>query len=199
MASLTKFTLSPSNELVYKSTGKLAPSDYTFRKNTVYKTGEDGVKRRIGTLSRKLTKKQAKKIAEAEKSRNRRKARAQAQAKGRPKKPTQGRPRKPSAASAAYGEDWDSSQTTEFPEREEVIISELAKRVKDAAVSVAPPSLQAKIRALSDRAIYKAYEEDQYIFELYFRYHSAYDPPHKSDVSVWIYQFINRIEQYMDV
>ena len=190
MASLTKFTLSPSNELVYKSTGKLAPSGYTFRKNTVY--GPNG--RRIGTLSRNLTKSQAKKIANAERSRNRRKAKAKAQ--GKPQKPSKGKPRKPSAA---YGEDWDSSQTTEFPEREETIISELAQRVKAAALSVAPPSLQQKIRNLSDRAIYKAYEEDQYIFELYFRYHSAYDPPHRSDVSVWLYQFVKRVEQYMDV
>ena len=199
MASLTKFTLSPSNELVYKSTGKLAPAGYTFRKNTVY--GPNG--RRIGTLSRNLTKTQAKKIANAERSRKRRKAKAQAQ--GKPQKPTQGKPRKPSVTSGAYGENWDEAQTTQFPEREETIISELAQRVKAAALSVAPPSLQQKIRNLSDRAIYKAYEEDQYIFELYFRYHSAYDhhsaydPPHKSDVSVWIYQFIKRVEQYMDV
>ena len=190
--ALTKFTLSPSNELVYKSTGKLAPSDYTFRKNTVY--GPNG--RRVGTLSRKLTKKEARKIANAERNRNKRKAAAQRKMQGQ--KPKQNKPKRPSKT-GAYGETWDETMTTQFPEREEAIISELAKRVKDAAASVAPPSLQAKIRALSDRAIYKAYEEDQYIFELYFRYHSAYDPPHKSDVSVWIYQFINRVEQYMDV
>ena len=76
MASLTKFTIGPSGELVYKSTGKLAPSNYTFRKNTVYKVGADGVKRRVGSLSRKLTKTQAAKIAKAAKSRNARSRKA---------------------------------------------------------------------------------------------------------------------------
>jgi len=200
MASLTKFTLSPSGDLVYKSTGKLAPSNYVFRKNTVYKVGADGVRRRVGSLSRKLTKTQAKKIAKAEKSRNRR-ARQGA-------KPSQGKPRapsvsKPSAAAAgesmAYGEDWDEITDTEFPEESQATKEEFANRVRAAAASVAPPSLQAKIRALSTEAIYQAYTEDAFIFELYFRYHSAYDAPHRSDVSVWLYQFVNRVEQYMGV
>ena len=196
MATLTKFTIGPSGELVYKKTGKLAPSNYTFRKNTVYKIGADGVKRRVGSLSRKLTKTEAKKIAKAAKSRSRRSAAKPSQ--GRPKRPTVSKP-SAAAESMAYGEDWDEITETEFPEDSQVKKEEFANRVRAAAKSVAPPSLQAKIEALTTEAIYQAYTEDAFIFELYFRYHNERDAPHRSDVSVWLYQFVNRIQQYMGV
>lgn len=191
MARLTKFTIGPSGELVYKSTGKLAPEGYTFRKNTVY--GKNG--RRVGTLSRNLTKTQAERIARAEQSRQRRTGRAA------PKLPSPDKPRKPSqkakAASQKYGENWDEFEDTEFPQPEEAVIEEFAQRVRDCALSVAPPALQKKIQALTSAAIWKAYQEDQYIFEIYFQYHQPEDQPHKSDVSVWLYQMVKRIEQYM--
>lgn len=201
MASLTKFTISPSGDLVYKSTGRLAPSSYTFKKNTVY--GPDG--RRIGSLSRNLTKTQASKIAKAERNR--------AKKGQKPKKkvstpPKQGKPRQPSqgkkfagpAAFAEYGEgDWDEFGGTEFPEDSFAVKNEFASRVRAAASSVAPPALQAKIKALSTEALWKGYQEDAYIFELFFQYHSPVDAPHTSDVSVWLYQFVKRIETYMGV
>ena len=198
MAKLTKFTLSPSGDLVYKSTGKLAPEGYTFRKNTVYKNG-----RRVGTLSRNLTRAQAEKIAKAERNRNARRAKAARKA-GEMAKPSQGKPRKPSkktktAASQEFGEDWDQFTDSEFPEEEEAVIEEFAQRVRDCALSVAPAALKAKIQALTSAAIWKAYQEDQYIFEIYFQYHQPSDEPHKSDVSVWLYEMVKRIEQYMDV
>lgn len=199
MASLTKFTIGPSGELVYKSTGKLAPSNYTFRKNTVYKIGADGVKRRVGTLSRKLTKTQAAKIAKAAKSRNARARRASKPSQGKPRAPSVSKPSAAAAESMTYGEDWDEITDTEFPEESQATKEEFANRVRAAAASVAPPSLQAKIRALTTEAIYQAYTEDAFIFELYFRYHSASEAPHRSDVSVWLYQFVNRVEQYMGV
>lgn len=194
MARLTKFTIGPSGELVYKSTGKLAPEGYTFRKNTVY--GKNG--RRVGTLSRNLTKTQAERIARAEQSRQRRTGRAA------PKLPSPDKPRKPSqkakaAASQKYGENWDEFEDTEFPQPEEAVIEEFAQRVRDCALSVAPAALQKKIQALTSAAIWKAYQEDQYIFEIYFQYHQPEGQPHKSDVSVWLYQMVKRIEQYMDV
>ena len=201
MASLTKFTIGPSGELVYKKTGRLAPSDYTFRKNTVYKTGADGVKRRVGSLSRKLTKGEAEKIAKAEA--NRKRKQTAANKKSQQRKPSQQKPRKPSpktaAATMTYGEDWEDFDDTEFPEQSQAVKEEFAQRVRDAAASVAPPALQAKIRALTTEALWQGYQEDAYIFELYFRYHSAYDAPHPSDVSVWLYQFVYRIQQYMGV
>lgn len=201
MASLTKFTISPSGDLVYKSSGRLAPSSYTFKKNTVY--GPDG--RRIGSLSRNLTKTQASKIAKAERNR--------AKKGQKPKKkvstpPKQGKPRQPSqgkkfagpAAFAEYGEgDWDEFGGTEFPEDSFAVKNEFASRVRAAASSVAPPALQAKIKALSTEALWKGYQEDAYIFELFFQYHSPVDAPHTSDVSVWLYQFVKRIETYMGV
>lgn len=191
MAKLTKFTLSPDGELVYRSTGKKAPAGYTFRKNTVYKNG-----RRIGSLSRSITKTEAKRIAHAEQSRQRRTGRPA------PEQPSQGKPRKPSkktkaTASQEFGEDWDQFTDSEFPGPEEAVIEEFAQRVRDCALSVAPAALQKKIQALTSAAIWKAYQEDQYIFEIYFQYHQPSDEPHKSDVSVWLYQMVKRIEQYM--
>ena len=202
MAKLTKFTISPSGDLVYKTTGKLAPSNYIFRKNTVYKVGEDGVRRRVGSLSRKLTKTEAERIAKAEKNRNRRKA-AKAKQPKQPSKPSKGKPKAPSktqrAGTMAYGEDWDAFEDSDFPDYGVDVKEEFAQRVRDAAMSVAPPWLQARIQALSTAALWQAYLEDQYIFETYFKYHSPMDPPHKSNISLWVYQFVLRIEQYMGV
>ena len=202
MAKLTKFTISPSGDLVYKTTGKLAPSNYIFRKNTVYKVGEDGVRRRVGSLSRKLTKTEAERIAKAEKSRNRRKARSASQPK-QPSRPSKGKPKAPSksqrAGTMAYGEDMDSFEDSDFPDYGMDVKEEFAQRVRDAAMSVAPPWLQARIQALSTAALWQAYLEDQYIFETYFKYHRPMDPPHKSNISLWVYQFVLRIEQYMGV
>ena len=194
---LVKFTISPSGQLVYKSTGKLAPADYTFRKNTVY--GPNG--RRIGSLSRKLTKAEATKIAKAEKSRTARQRRATAKAKGgRQDRPKQGKPKAPSkTGTQRYGDDWERFGQTDFPEPDVWVKEEFAQRVRDAASSVAPAWLQSRIQAFSTEALWQAYSEDAYIFEVYFKYHVAGNPPRKSDVSVWLYQFVTRIEQYMGV
>ena len=197
MAKLTKFTLSPSGDLVYKSNGKLAPEGYTFRKNTVY--GRNG--RRVGSLSRNLTRTQAEKIAKAERNRNARRSKAAKKA-GEMAKPSQKRPRSPSgpnrgstkAAGVAEAEEFDS---TEFPDAEQLVIEEFARRVKAAALSVAPEALKQKILALSNEAIYEGYKQDAYILEVFFFYHSESDEPHRSDVSVWLYQFVKRIETYM--
>ena len=197
MAKLTKFTISPSGDLVYKSNGKLAPEGYTFRKNTVY--GKNG--RRVGSLSRNLTRAQAEKIAKAERNRNARRSKAAKKA-GEMAKPSQKRPRPPSgpnrgstkAAGIGKAEEFDG---TEFPDAEKLVIEEFARRVKAAALSVAPEALKQKILALSDEAIYEGYKQDAYIFEVFFFYHGESDEPHRSDVSVWLYQFVKRIETYM--
>ena len=194
MAKLTKFTISPSGDLVYKSSGKLAPEGYTFRKNTVY--GKNG--RRVGSLSRNLTKTEAAKIAKAEANRNKRKAAGMA-------KPSQKRPRSPSGAKPREGakvtgiDEAEEFEGTEFPGADKLVIAEFARRVKAAALSVAPEALKQKILALSDEAIYEGYKRDAYIFEVFFFYHGESDEPHKSDVSVWLYQFVKRIETYMGV
>ena len=200
MAKLTKFTISPSGDLVYKSSGKLAPEGYTFRKNTVY--GKNG--RRVGTLSRNLTKTEASKIAKAEANRNKRKAAAKRKAAGMAK-PSQKRPRSPSgakpreAAKVAGIDEAEEFEGTEFPGADKLVIAEFARRVKAAALSVAPEALKQKILALSDEAIYEGYKQDAYIFEVFFFYHGESDEPHRSDVSVWLYQFVKRIETYMGV
>lgn len=199
MPKLTKFTISPSGDLVYKSSGKLAPEGYTFRKNTVY--GKNG--RRVGSLSKNLTRTQAEKIAKAERNRNARKA-ARKKA-GEMSKPSQKRPRSPSGtkpregAKAAGIDEAEEFDGTEFPGAEKLVIEEFARRVKAAALSVAPEALKQKILALSDEAIYEGYKQDAYIFEVFFFYHGGSEEPHRSDVSVWLYQFVKRIETYMGV
>lgn len=200
MAKLTKFTISPSGDLVYKSNGKLAPEGYTFRKNMVY--GKNG--RRVGSLSRNLTKTEAAKIAKAEANRNKRKAAAKRKAAGMTK-PSQKRPRSPSGAKPREGakaagiDEAEEFEGTEFPGADKLVIAEFARRVKAAALSVAPEALKQKILALSDEAIYEGYKQDAYIFEVFFFYHGESDEPHRSDVSVWLYQFVKRIETYMGV
>lgn len=199
MAKLTKFTISPSGDLVYKSSGKLAPEGYTFRKNTVY--GKNG--RRVGSLSRNLTKTEAAKIAKAETNRNKRKATAKRKAAGMAK-PSQKRPRSPSgpnrgSTKATSIDEAEEFEGTEFPGADKLVIAEFARRVKAAALSVAPEALKQKILALSDEAIYEGYKQDAYIFEVFFFYHGESDEPHRSDVSVWLYQFVKRIETYMGV
>lgn len=199
MPKLTKFTISPSGDLVYKSNGKLAPEGYTFRKNTVY--GKNG--RRVGSLSRNLTRTQAEKIAKAERNRNVRKAKAAKKA-GQMSKPSQKRPRTPSGTNrkstkAASIDEAEEFEGTEFPGADKLVITEFARRVKAAALSVAPEALKQKILALSDEAIYEGYKQDAYIFEVFFFYHGESEEPHRSDVSVWLYQFVKRIETYMSV
>ena len=199
MVKLTKFTISPSGDLVYKSTGKLAPEGYTFRKNTVY--GKNG--RRVGSLSRNLTRTQAEKIAKAERSRSTRRAKKAARKAGEMSKPSQKRPRSPSGAKSREGaktasiDEAEEFDGTEFPGADKLVIAEFARRVKAAALSVAPEALKQKILALSDEAIYEGYKQDAYIFEVFFFYHGESDEPHRSDVSVWLYQFVKRIETYM--
>lgn len=61
MAKFVKFGLTSSGELVYRSTGKLAPSDYTVRGSTVY--GRNG--RKIGQIG-KGTKTEQTKIRRAQ-------------------------------------------------------------------------------------------------------------------------------------
>lgn len=54
MAKFTKFGLSNTGELVYRSSGRLAPSSYTVRGSTVY--GKDG--RKIGQIGKGTKKEQ---------------------------------------------------------------------------------------------------------------------------------------------
>lgn len=122
MASLTKFTISPSGQLVYKKTGRLAPEGYTFRKNTVY--GPNG--RRIGSLSRKLTKAEAAMIMKAERNRFRRKAGGKKRAAS-PKPPE---PRKPSKKTEDLARVREAEETLEdfegedFEDTDQAIIEE---------------------------------------------------------------------------
>lgn len=122
MAKLTKFTISPSGQLVYKTTGRLAPEGYTFRKNTVY--GANG--RRIGSLSRKLTKTEAAKIAKAERRRFQQKAGRQKRAKA-PRPPAPPKPSKKAEDLARIREaeeTLDDFEGEDFEDTDQAIIEE---------------------------------------------------------------------------
>ena len=56
-------------------------------------------------------------------------------------------PRTAAAATAAYGEEgWDELEGEDFPEPTEAVKEEFAQRVRNAALTVAPQSLQDKIQ-----------------------------------------------------
>lgn len=91
MAKFTSFTMTPQGELAYSNTGRLAPSSYTVRGNTVY--GADN--RKIGNVKKfdNLKKAQRQKVESASRSRQHRRAQqiknAGQQKPRRPRKPTQ--------------------------------------------------------------------------------------------------------------
>ena len=87
----TSFTITPQGELAYSNTGRLAPSSYSVRGNTVY--GADN--RKIGNVKKfdNLKKAQRQKVESASRSRQHRRAQqiknAGQQKPKRPRKPTQ--------------------------------------------------------------------------------------------------------------
>ena len=91
MAKFTSFTMTPQGELAYSNTGRLAPSSYTVRGNTVY--GADN--RKIGNVRKleNLKKTQRQKVESASRSRQHRRAQqiknAGQQKPKRPRKPQQ--------------------------------------------------------------------------------------------------------------
>ena len=98
MAKFTSFTMTPQGELAYSNTGRLAPSSYTVRGNTVY--GADN--RKIGNVRKleNLKKAQRDKVVNASRSRQHARARAIKNAG----KPRQSRPKRPSGKAAAGGQ-----------------------------------------------------------------------------------------------
>lgn len=129
MAKFTSFTFTPQGQLAYSNTGKLAPSSYTVRGNTVY--GADS--RKIGNVKKleNLKKAQREKVMNA--SRRRQHAKAQAIKTG---KPPQGRPKKPSKKAAAAGSQ-ERRRDPDVPPSEEYfheymnMIHEYARALRD--------------------------------------------------------------------
>lgn len=128
MAKFTSFTYTPQGQLAYSNTGKLAPSSYTVRGNTVYGTDN----RKIGNVKKleNLKKAQREKVVNA----SRRRQHAKAQAIKNQGKPSQGKPRKPSkkaTAAGSQGRDPDVPPSAEYYHEYMSMIHEYARALHD--------------------------------------------------------------------
>lgn len=126
MAKFTSFTMTPQGELAYSNTGRLAPSSYTVRGNTVY--GADN--RKIGNVKKfdNLKKAQRQKVESASRSRQHRRAQ-QIKNAGQP---SQGKPRKPSKKAApAQDRDPNVPPSEEYYREYANTIHEYARALRD--------------------------------------------------------------------
>ena len=123
----TSFTMTPQGELAYSNTGRLAPSSYTVRGNTVY--GADN--RKIGNVRKleNLKKAQRQKVESASRSRQHRRAQqiknAGQQKPRKPKKPSQ------KAAPPQEGREPKVPVSEEYLEEYQNLLAEYARYLKD--------------------------------------------------------------------
>ena len=160
MANFTQFGWNQYGELVYRNTGRAAPSNYYVKGNTVYKDG-----RKQGQIG-KGTKKQQQTITRA------------ATAGGKKAAPIQGRYsfdniRK---ARAKAVQTVGKVQLVRPPPTNNQI-KNFGKSVKNMALlSVKEdPTLQAKINAMDNDKLMQLYQENEIIFDVYFDYGGVKD------------------------
>lgn len=162
MASFTQFGWNQYGELVYRNTGRAAPSNYYVKGNTVYKDG-----RKQGQIG-KGTKKQQQTITRA------------ATAGGRKQTQTPGRFTFENIRKARK----QAVQTVGKvqlvrPPPDANQIKNFGKSVKNMALlSVKEdPTLQAKINAMDNDKLMHLYDENEMIFDVYFDYGGVKDTP----------------------
>lgn len=160
MAKFTQFGWNQYGELVYRNTGRAAPSDYYVKGNTVYKDG-----RKQGQIG-KGTKKQQQTIART------------ATAGGRKAAPIQGRYsfdniRK---ARAKAVQTVGKVQLVRPPPTKDEI-KNFGKSVKNMALLTVEqdPILQQKISKMDDAKLMQLYQDNELIFDVYFDYGGVKD------------------------
>lgn len=161
MATFTKFGYNEYGELVYRKTGKLAPSGYSVKGKTVYKDG-----RKVGQIG-KGTAAERKKISKATNA------------------PTR---RRPAQIGGRFS--FNSIKTARNkavktigklqllkPVRTQTEIKNFGKSVKNMALlSVKEdPRLREKINAMDDAKLMQLYDENKLIFDVYFDYGGVRD------------------------
>ena len=183
MAKFTKFTLDPGGHLVYKSTGRKAPSQYSVKGSTVY--GTNG--RKIGTVSRKLTKTEKARIDKAYANRLKRSRAMKGPA------PSQRKPRQPPKKTQTRLP--GDVRSTDFPEPDFEDIVSFTARVKDAAEAIANAEwMITEIKGMDPGILWDMYKNGEYVLELYFMYYEN-EPPRskKAEYARW---FINVYRAY---
>jgi len=185
--TFTKFTLDPGGNLVYKSTGAKAPKAYTVRGTTVY--GKNG--RKIGTVSKKLTKAESQKVSRAYANRLKRSKALKGPA------PSQRKPRAPGKKARQQPRipDEPDVRSTDFPEPEFEDIVAFTARVKEAAEAIADAEWMIdEIRGMDPNILWDMFENGEYVLELYFMYYEN-EPPRskKAEYARW---FINVYRAY---
>lgn len=161
MAKFTKFGFNQYGELVYRNTGRVAPTSYTVRGNTVY--GKDG--RKIGNIGRGTAAQQ-------------RRMRNAATAGGRKKAPVSNRYsfnniRKARARALKTTGKLQLTIPTATAKQK----ANFGKSVKNMAkLSIGQdPSLAAKINMMDDEKLWQLYQDQEMIFDVYFDYGGVSD------------------------
>ena len=158
----TSFTITPQGELAYSNTGRLAPSSYTVRGNTVY--GADN--RKIGNVKKleNLKKSQREKVESA--SRNRQHRRAQQIKNAGQQKPR--KPRKPSKKAAPPQE----GREPKVPVSEEYL-EEYANVIRDLAVHLWDAEARATLMTVTLDECEKLHELAYDVYEAFVQYGEA--------------------------
>lgn len=171
MAGNTKFGLSPSGQIVYRSSGNLARSDYFTVGNTVYKPAANSQGRvKVGTLARstvKASERRRAQIAESRRIERRRYALKKDKAfSGR------------SALSRLKSARQEAMRQMQHPKliQKQLIPTQTAPNFKKSVEKMAEyirqqdPQLYEKIRRMDADKLMQLYEENDIIFEVYFDY-----------------------------
>lgn len=159
MAKFTKFGFNQYGELVYRNTGRAAPSSYSVRGNTVY--GKDG--RKIGNVG-KGTKAQQQTMRKA------------ATAGGRRAVTDVGVKKRFSFNNIRKAREKAFKTSSKFklitPAATQQQKSNFGKSVRNMALlSVEQdPSLKAKIDQMDDEKLWQLYQDQEMIFDVYFDY-----------------------------
>lgn len=205
MAKNTLFSLNSSGQLVYRKSGRKAPSYYWASNNTVYdsRTG-----RKAGTVS--YTKK-AKTKAKTSKKKTQ-KSKISTKTKKSPTKQQKKKVSKKTASAAKKAGkaavipqaqdqtiDFSDLEDTEFTDEEyqysDEIIQMFADAVKTQMHKGLPGWLQARIEALDPYAIYEAYKRHEYVFTVYFKYNPDGELYKADNAARWVLSEVTKIEQ----
>ena len=205
MAKNTLFSLNSSGQLVYRNSGRKAPSYYWASNNTVYdsRTG-----RKAGTLSYA---KKAKTKTKTSKSKTQ-KSKISTKTKKSPVKKQKKKVSKKSATAvkkagkaavvpqpADQTIDFSQIEDTEFTDEEyqypDEIIQAFAESVKTAMNRGIPAWLQHRIAKLDPYAIWNAYQLHQYVFDVYFLYNPDGSVEKADNAARWLLSVVEQIEQ----
>ena len=205
MAKNTLFSLNSSGQLVYRYSGRKAPSYYWASNNTVYdsRTG-----RKAGTVSytkkaKTKAKTSKKKTQKSKISTKTKKSASKQQKKKVTKKAASAAKKAGKAAVIPQAQDqtidFSDLENSEFTDEEyqypDEIIQAFAESVKTAMNRGIPAWLQIRIQKLDPYAIWNAYQLHQYVFDVYFTYNPDGSVKSADNAAHWLVSVVEQIEQ----